>query len=104
MILFNLLTLNALQAHAVTQLVLTERLATDVFVDEAIANHRLLPDGRVGTEPLYRVLFLTKALLYRRIEQLLQDQFPANDFRIYATPVTQVNEAEAERVRRLCLA
>ena len=104
MILFNLLTLSAPQAHAVTRLVLTERLATDAFVDEAIANHRLLPAGRVGAEPLYRVLFLTKALLYRPIEELLQARFPANDFRIYATPVTQVNEAEAARVRQLRLA
>ena len=101
MILFNLLTLSAPDAHRVTQLVLTERLATDVFVDEAIANHALAPDGTVGTEPLYRVLFLTKALLYRRIEELLQAQFPTNDFRIYATPVTHVNEAEADRVRQL---
>lgn len=101
MILFNLLTLSADHARQATRLVLTEHLATDVFVDEAIDNHCLLPDGTIGTQPLYRVLFLTKALLCRRIEQRLQAEFPGNDFRIYATPVTHVNEAEAERVRRL---
>ena len=101
MILFNLLTLNSSHAHHVTQLVLAERLATNVFVDEAIANHALAPDGTVGTEPLYRVLFLTKALLYRHIEERLTAQFPDNDFRVYATPVTHVNDAEADRVRQL---
>ncbi|SHI86424.1 hypothetical protein SAMN02745146_1736 [Hymenobacter daecheongensis DSM 21074] len=101
MILFNLLTLSPAAARTVAHLVLTERLATDVFVDEAIENYCLTAAGTVSTEPLYRVLFLTKALLYRRIELLLQEQFPDNDFRIYATAVTQVNDAEAERVRRL---
>ncbi|MBT9394851.1 hypothetical protein KLP40_16925 [Hymenobacter sp. NST-14] len=101
MILFNLLTLSADHAHRATQLVLTEHLATDVFVDEAIDNYCLRPDGTIGTQPLYRVLFLTKALLCRRIEELLQARLPGNDFRIYATPVTHVNEAEADRVRQL---
>lgn len=101
MILFNLLTLSADYARQATQLVLTEHLATDVFVDEAIDNYCLKPDGTVGTQPLYRVLFLTKALLCRRIEQRLQAKFPANDFRTYATPVTHVNDAEADRVRQL---
>ncbi len=104
MILFNLLTLSGVQAQAVTRLVLTEHLATDVFVDEAIANHCLRPDGSVGTEPLYRVIFLTKALLYRTIEETLHTAFPANDFRIYATAVTHVNDTEAVRIRELRLA
>lgn len=102
MVVFTLLTLSAAHAQAATRLLLTEHLATDVFLDEAIGNHCLAPDGSVGTQPLYRVLFLTKALLCRRIEELLQAQFPGNDFRIYATPVTHVNDAEADRVRQLC--
>lgn len=102
MIVVTLLTLSSHHAKTVTELVLTERLATDVFLDEAIDNYCLAADGTIGTQPLYRVIFLTKALLYRRIELLLQGRFPTNDFRIYATPVTQVNEAEAERVRCLC--
>ena len=102
MILFNLLTMSAQNAQAATRLVLTQRLATDVFVDEAIDNYCLAADGTVGVQPLYRVLFLTKALLYRRIEVLLQAHFPVNDFRIYATAVTHVNDAEADRVRLLC--
>ncbi|GAB2717286.1 hypothetical protein GCM10011495_08120 [Hymenobacter frigidus] len=102
MILFNLLTMSAQHAQAATRLVLTQRLATDVFLDEAIGNHRLAPDGTFGIQPLYRVLFLTKALLYRRIEMELQAHFPINDFRIYATAVTHVNDAEADRVRQLC--
>ncbi|GAA4350483.1 hypothetical protein GCM10023185_08240 [Hymenobacter saemangeumensis] len=103
MILFNLLTLNAQHAQAATHLLLTERLATDVFVDEAIANHRLTPAGTVGTQPRYRVIFLTKALLYRQIESLLNQEFPNNDFRIYTTAVTHVNDAEAEQIRALRL-
>ena len=102
MVVFNLLTHNAGHAQAATHLLLTERLATDVFVDEAIRNYALGPDGQVHTEPLYRVLFLTKALLCRRIEDLLAQRFPNHDFRSYATLVTHVNEAEAERVRQLC--
>lgn len=102
MILFHLLTLNAQHAQAATRLVLTENLATDVFLDEAIGNHCLAADGTLRTQPLYRVLFLTKALLFRRIELRLQAHFPDNDFRLYAVPVTHVNDAEADRVRRLC--
>ena len=101
MILFNLLTLDADRARAAAELLLTEHLAHDVFVDEAIANHRLTPAGTIETEQLFRVMCLTKALLYTRIEQLLHTQFPANDFRIYATAVTHVNTAEADRVRSL---
>lgn len=101
MILFNLLTLSAHDAQQATRLVLREHLTTDVFLDEAIGNHCLRADGTIGTQPLYRVLFLTKALLYRHIELRLQAEFPGNDFRIYATPVTHVNDAEAERVRQL---
>lgn len=101
MIVFNLLTLNPAHAQAAARLMLTEHLATNVFLDEAVGNLGLLADGTVGTEPLYRVIFLTKALLCRPIEELLQTQFPDNDFRIYGTPVTHVNEAEAELVRQL---
>ena len=101
MVVFNLLTSNAENARAATRLLLTEHLATDVFVDEAIHNYRLGLAGQVLAEPLYRVLFLTKALLCRRIEDLLAQHFPGHDFRIYATLVTHVNEAEAERVRQL---
>ncbi|NVO30020.1 hypothetical protein [Hymenobacter lapidiphilus] len=101
MIIFNLLTLNPDHARRITQLMLTQQMATDVFVDEAIANHYLTAQGTVAAQPLHRVIFITKALLYRRIEELLEKQFPDNDFRIYATPVTQVNAAEAERVRQL---
>ncbi|RFP65601.1 hypothetical protein D0N36_07845 [Hymenobacter lapidiphilus] len=101
MIIFNLLTLNAKHARHVTQLMLTQHMANDVFVDEAIANHYLTLQGTVAEQPLHRVIFITKALLYRRIEELLEEHFPDNDFRIYATPVTQVNAAEAERVRQL---
>ena len=102
MIMFNLLTLSAQHAQTATRLVLTERLATDVFLDEAIGNHCLAGDGTIGTQPLYRVLFLTKSLLFRRIELRLHAHFTDSDFRIYATPVTHVNDAEADRVRRLC--
>jgi hypothetical protein len=104
MILFNLLTLNAAHARAATKLLLLERLATDVFVDEDIANYNLMPDGTVGSQPLYRVMFLTKALLYRRIEDLLNSTLPGNDFRIYTTAITHVNDVEAERIRSLQLA
>ena len=44
MILFNLLTMSAQNAQAATRLVLTQRLATDVFVDEAIDNYCLAAD------------------------------------------------------------
>lgn len=97
LIVFTLLMLSAQHAQTATQLVLTERLATDAFLDEAIGNHCLAADGTIGTQPLYRVLLLTKALLYRRIELLLQAQFPGNDFRFYATPVTHINDTEADR-------
>ncbi|SFQ24777.1 hypothetical protein [Hymenobacter arizonensis] len=104
MILFNLLTLNGQHAREATNLLLLEHLATDVFVDDAIANYRLNADGTVGTEPLYRVIFLTKALLCRHIEDLLSKAFPDNDFRVYTTAVPHVNDAEAERIRGLRLA
>ncbi|GAB2941240.1 hypothetical protein GCM10027048_02130 [Hymenobacter coalescens] len=101
MLLFCLLTLRPDHARTAAHLVLTGRLATDVFLDEAIGNLTLGPAGDVVNAPLYRVLFLTKARLCSCIEQMLQTHFPANDFRIYATPVTHVNEAEAARVRQL---
>ena len=102
MILFNLLTLQTEHAQAVTELMLREQFATDVFVDEAIANYHLDPVSRaLVNAPLYRVIFLTKAMLYRDIERRLSVSFPANDFRYYATVVTQVEEREAERIRQL---
>ena len=102
MILFNLLTLEAAHATAVTDLLLREQLATDIFVDEAIANyHRDETTNAVVTQQLYRVIFLTKAMLYRDIEKLLATTFPGNDFRYYATAVTQVDDREADRVRSL---
>ncbi len=53
--------------------------------------------------PVHRgVLFLTKALFYRRIELLMQARFPDNDLRVYATPFNHVNDVKAVRVRRLC--
>ena len=102
MILFNLLTLRADHALAVTELVLRERFAHDAFVDEAIATYHLdVATDTLINRPLYRVLFLTKAMLYRDLEQRLATAFPDHDFRYYATAITQVDEREANRIRLL---
>ncbi len=102
MVLFNLLTLDSAHAQAITELILREHLATDVFVDEAIANYRFDPaTAAITYQPLYRVIFLTKAMLYRDIEHQLLTQFPNNDFRYYTTAVTQVDDREADRIRQL---
>ncbi len=102
MILFNLLTLEAAHATAVTELLLREEFTTDVFVDEAIANYHRDPDsGAIVNQPLFRVIFLTKAMLYRDIENMLAQRFPGHNFRYYATAVTQVDDREADRIRNL---
>ncbi len=102
MILFNLLTLSSEEAQGVMKLILREKFTTDVFVDEAIANYHLdSASGEVINQPLYRVIFLTKAMLYRDIEQALSAAFPNHQFRYYATAVTQVDDREADRLRQL---
>ena len=102
MILFNLLALDAAHASSVTELLLREQFTTDIFVDEAIANyHRDPVSGAIVNQPLFRVIFLTKAMLYRDIQNLLDRSFPGHNFRYYATAVTQVDDREAERIRKL---
>lgn len=52
-----------------------------------------------GTKETIRLFFVTKALLYDKIEKEVKSKFYTDDMVIYATPVSHMNEEQAERVR-----
>jgi hypothetical protein len=99
MIIFNLLTPTRKEAEQVCELILRKKFALHAFIDEAIDEY-IMEDNEIIHIQLVRVICITKAMLFHDIEQAIHLHFIGNDFRYYATPVTQVDNKEAERMRK----
>lgn len=99
MIIFNLLTPTRKQAERACELILRKKFALHCFIDEAIDEY-VLDENEVVHIQLVRVIFITKAMLFNDIENSINEVFVGNDFRYYATPVTQVDNNEAKRMRK----
>ncbi len=99
MIIFNLLTPTRKQAEQACELILRRKFALHCFIDEAIDEY-ILEDNNIAHIQLIRVICITKAMLFNDIEKAIQEHFIGNDFRYYATPVTQVDDKEATRMRK----
>lgn len=52
-----------------------------------------------GVKETVRLFFVTKALLYSTIEQDVKRKFYVDDMVIYATPISHINEEQAELLR-----
>jgi hypothetical protein len=99
MIIFNLLTPTRKEAEQACELILRKKFALHAFIDEAIDEY-ILEDDEIVHIQLVRVICITKAMLFNDIEQAIHQEFIGNDFRYYATPVTQVDDKEAQRMRK----
>ncbi len=100
MIVFNLLTRKAEQAKEAGKIILEANYALQIFMDEAISEFHL-EDSKMVEGKLYRIIFITKAMLFDDIEHLLNTRFPDNNFRLYSTPITQLDSREADKIRSL---
>jgi len=99
MIIFNLLTPTRKQAEQACELILRKKYALHCFIDEAIDEY-VLDEGEIVHIQLVRVICITKAVLFNDIEIAINEYFIGNDFRYYATPVSQVDNNEAKRMRK----
>ena len=99
MIIFTLLTRSNPEAHQVCELLLTQKMAIQVFIDEAIDEYHL-QEEKLIQDKLFRVICLTKAMLFDDIERLISTHFPENEFRYYSTPVTQIDARIADQIRK----
>jgi hypothetical protein len=100
MIVFNLLTRKIEHAKEAGKIILEANFAMQIFMDEAISEFHL-EDSNMVEGRLYRIIFITKAMLFDDIEYLLNTHFPDNSFRLYSTPITQLDAREADKIRTI---
>lgn len=99
MIVFNLITKHHKLARLAAEKVLKENMAMNVFIDEEIAELSIV-DEKLVEDKSYRLIFLTKGMLFDDIESLLNEYIEGNDFRYYSTPVTQISNELASTMRK----
>lgn len=99
MIVFNLITKHHSLAKLAAEKVLKEKMAMNVFIDEEITELSIMND-KLNEGKSYRLIFLTKGMLFDDIEFLLNEFIPENDFRYYSTPVTQISNDLASNMRK----
>ncbi|MEZ5172200.1 MAG: hypothetical protein R2850_01470 [Bacteroidia bacterium] len=98
MIVFYLVSNSEENTSRACELILNAGFAHQVFADHAVDSFRVI-EGMIQQEELIRLIFLTKAMLFDDIERLLSQEIPEHDFRIYSTPVTQVDGATGKAIR-----
>ncbi len=92
MILFNIIQKEDTTAEAISTYLIENNYAVQTHIDK---NEILTLHGKKET---IRLFFITKALLYNKIETEITSHFPSKDLVIYATPISHVNKELYESI------
>ena len=77
------------EGNAVANSLLKNKLTLNVFASSFDSYHLSSARTTVHTE-VYVIQFLTKSMLYSRIEASLKNEFPKTDFYMCATPIVHM--------------
>jgi len=94
MIIFDIILDNEETAGIISTFLIKEKYAFQTHID---TNTILTLQGKKQT---IRLFFITKALLYSKIESEVKKKFFTPDMIIYATPVSHINEEFGEILRK----
>lgn len=97
MIIFNVITKDRAHAEQIMQHLLHEKYAETVQLDLESIN--FFENNQVIMRSSIKLSFITKALLYKDIEDAIEKLFPKHDFLIYSIPITQMNDVYANELR-----
>ena len=89
MIIVNLLLAGKEQGDAVAQSILKNKFTLNVFGNLFDSYHLCTANTTVNTK-VYVIQFITKSMLFSKIEESLQKEFPQTDFYICATPIVHM--------------
>lgn len=98
MVVFYLVSQDPQKIKTAYEEILKAGLAEQIFLDDAVSSFSLV-DGNIKMASQLRLIFITKAMLFDDIEDLLSTKISGNDFRMYSTPVTQIDEATGKATR-----
>lgn len=97
MILLNVITKDEKVLDTIIQQVLEHKFSKSVQLDHEVNFY--LHGSEIREIKTPKVSFITKALLYKEIEELLFDIAGSHNITIYSIPIGQMNEAYANEIR-----
>ncbi len=89
MIIIKLLVFNKEEADAVSNSVLKNKFALNVFGSDFDSCHLSSAQTAIHSK-VYVIQFVTKSMLFSKIEESLKNEFPQTDFYIVATPIVHI--------------
>ncbi|MBL7911323.1 MAG: hypothetical protein JNJ41_09745 [Bacteroidia bacterium] len=93
MIVFNIILANEEKAEDISLYLIKKKYALQVHID----TNKILKDKK--QLQTVRLFFITKALLYNKIESEIKKEFFSKDIILYATPVSHINEEHGALLR-----
>ncbi len=93
MIIFNVILSSQEKAEKISSYLIEQKYAMQTHVD----NNTILNAN--GKRTTIRLFFMTKALLYKVIEDEIKKIFFSGEMLIYATPISHMNEEQVELLR-----
>ncbi|MBX9785558.1 MAG: hypothetical protein K2X48_19930 [Chitinophagaceae bacterium] len=100
MIILNLIIADKEQVDAVVSSILKNKFSLNVAVGSAL-DLFYLNDLPVKTHSLaYPIHFVTKSILFGKIEEAIKKEFPALVFFIYAAPTVHINTIFYDEIKK----
>lgn len=93
MIIMNIIQGDENSAREIANYLIKSKFATQVHIDTNILFNN---EEEIKTIRLY---FITKSLLYDLIESEMSTRFPKMKSVVYATPVTHINQLQAQFIK-----
>lgn len=97
MILLNIASENEQTIEKIAELLLTQKLATDINLKVNV-KRLLLVDNKIQKQPIYILTAKTKALLFNRIEELIKSTFKEQTPELFSLPITTMEIKQAEEI------
>ena len=98
MILLRLVSNSEAKIESIALLLLRENLAIDVNIQRGLERVELSAGELISTK-IYRLTAKTKALLFSKIDERLNDEFPNNLPEVHALPIVEMDWNQAELLK-----
>lgn len=98
MILLRILSSSERKIERIAEILLTEKLAIDVNIQRELERVNLV-SGKLSSSKVVRLTAKTKALLFKKIEQRLNEEFPDNLPEVHALPIVEMDWDQARKLK-----
>ncbi len=99
MIIVKLIVADKNLVNAVTESILQNKFSVHVFVN-TFESYLLSPSQVMACTELYAIQFVSKSVLFTKLEASLKKEFPAVNFYICATPIVHISINLHNKIKR----